>query len=92
MCRVFLPTAYSLKVRKALARDGTEMLLIVSPQDVIPFPRVPILRSLDKRRLISTEMCRIEVVADMDHDLLNSEGRAHAVAILDEHIMNKFAS
>jgi pimeloyl-ACP methyl ester carboxylesterase len=92
MCRVVLPTAYSLKVRKALADQGTEMLLIVSPQDVIPFPRVPILRSLDKRRLISTGKCRIEVVLDLDHDFLNSEGRSKAVAILDNHIMNKFTS
>jgi pimeloyl-ACP methyl ester carboxylesterase len=92
MCRVVLPTAYSLKVRKALAEAGTEMLLIVSPQDINPFPRTPILRSLDQRRLIPTTKCRIDIVPDMDHDFLNSEGRAKAVAILDDHILNIFSS
>jgi pimeloyl-ACP methyl ester carboxylesterase len=92
MCRVVLPNAYSFKVRRALADQGTEMLLVVSPQDVIPFPRIPILRSIDKRRLISTEKCRIEVIPDMDHDFLNSQGRAKAVAIIDGHIMSKYAS
>jgi pimeloyl-ACP methyl ester carboxylesterase len=92
VCRVLLPTAYSLKVRRALANQGTEMLLIVSPQDINPFPRTPILRSLDKRRLISTRMCRIEVVPDLDHDFLSTEGRARAVTILDDHIMNNYTS
>ncbi len=92
VCRVLLPTAYSLKVRRALANQGTEMLLMVSPQDINPFPRTPILRSLDTRRLISTRMCRIEVVPDLDHDFLSTEGRARAVTILDDYIMNKYVS
>jgi pimeloyl-ACP methyl ester carboxylesterase len=92
MCRVALPSAYSLRVRKALADQGTEMLLVASPQDLIPFPRTPILRSLDKRRLISSANCRVEVLPSMDHDLLNSEGRRQAVAIVDDHVLNKFSS
>ena len=91
ICRVVLPNAYSFKVRRALADQGTEMLLIVSPQDVNPFPRVPILRSIDQRRLISTLTCRIDMVPDMDHDFLNSEGRAKAVAIIEDHILGHFA-
>ncbi len=92
MCRVLLPSAYSFRVRKMLAKKGTEMLIITSPQDINPFPRVPILRSLDKPRLISTRSCQIEVVPGMDHDLLNSEGRAKAVEILDNYIMKIFSS
>ncbi|HEY5437864.1 MAG TPA: alpha/beta fold hydrolase [Acidimicrobiales bacterium] len=92
MWRVALPSAYSFKVRKTLAENGTEMLLIASSQDLIPFPRIPILRSLDNPRLISREKCRIEVVPGLDHDLLNSEGRSNAVAILDDFIRTTFTS
>jgi pimeloyl-ACP methyl ester carboxylesterase len=92
MCRVFLPSAFSLKVRTTLADSGTEMLLIASPDDVIPFPRVPLLRSLDKRRLVSTKVCRVEVVPGLDHDFLSPAGRTKAIAILDAHILSKFAS
>jgi dienelactone hydrolase len=92
LCRVLLPSAYSFRVRKTLAQKGTQMLILASPQDMFPFPRIPILRSLDKSRLISTGMCRIEVVQGMDHDLLNSDGRVKAVAILEDHILNTYAS
>jgi pimeloyl-ACP methyl ester carboxylesterase len=92
LCRVLLPSAYSFRVRKALAKKGTEMLILASPQDMFPFPRIPILRSLDKSRLISTGMCRIEVIQGMDHDLLNSDGRVKAVAILEDRILNTYVS
>jgi hypothetical protein len=90
--RIFLPSAYSLKVRNNLADNGTEMLLIVSPDDFNPFPRVPIVRSLDKRRLNSTDMCRIEIVPGLDHDFFNIAGRARAIEILDAYVLEKFAT
>ncbi len=90
--RVFLPSAYSLKIRKQLAKHGTEMLLIVSPDDFNPFPRVPIVRSLDKRRLVSTDLCRIAVVPELDHDFFNIVGRERALEILDAYVHEKFIS
>jgi hypothetical protein len=90
--RVFLPSAYSLKVRKNLAENGTEMLLIVSPDDFNPFPRIPLVRSLDKRRLKSTELCRIEIVPGLDHDFFNIAGRTRAIEILDAYVHEKFVT
>jgi pimeloyl-ACP methyl ester carboxylesterase len=90
--RVFLPSAYSLEVRKNLAENGTEMLLIVSPDDFNPFPRVPIVRSLDKRRLKTTELCRIEIVPGLDHDFFNIAGRIRAIEILDAYVREKFVA
>ena len=90
--RVFFPSAYSLKVRKDLADNGTEMLLIVSPDDFNPFPHVPIVRSLDKRRLITTALCRIEIVPGLDHDFFNIAGRTRATEILDAYVHEKFVT
>jgi pimeloyl-ACP methyl ester carboxylesterase len=90
--RVFLPSAYSLSVRKDLAANGTEMLLIVSPDDFNPFPRIPIVRSLDKHRLQSTDLCRIEIVPGLDHDFFNIAGRAKAIEILDAYVHEKFVT
>jgi hypothetical protein len=90
--RVFLPSAYSLKVRKNLAENGTEMLMIVSPDDFNPFPRVPIVRSLDKRRLHTTQLCRIEIVPGLDHDFFNIAGRTRAIEILDAYVHEKFVT
>ena len=90
--RVYFPSAYSLKIRKKLAENGTEMLLIVSPDDFNPFPRVPIVRSLDKRRLISTDLCRIEIVPGLDHDFFNILGRNSAIEILNDYVHERFLS
>jgi len=89
--RLMLPSAYSPKLRAALVGNNTELLVLVSSQDISPFPKVPVLRSIDERRLRSTEHCRVEIVPGMDHDFLNDLGRARAVAMLDEHVLEKFA-
>lgn len=89
--RLMLPSAYSPKLRAALVDNDTELLVLVSPEDIGPFPRIPILRSIDRRRLTSSEHCRVEIVSGMDHDFLIDLGRARAIAVLDEHVLEKFA-
>jgi pimeloyl-ACP methyl ester carboxylesterase/O-antigen/teichoic acid export membrane protein len=89
--RIVLPSAYSLKLRRRLVANGTKMLLIASPSDLTPFPRVPILRSFDQRRLVSSAMCQINVLSGLDHDFMNINARGRAVAILDSYVMGQFA-
>jgi len=88
--RLVLPTATSPKVRSTLVKNGTEMLLLASPDDFSPFPRMPIIGSIDRRRLVSSEHYRIEVITGMDHDFLNDVGRARAVEILQRHVLETF--
>jgi len=89
--RLVISSTYSPKVRSALVSNGSEILLLTSRDDISPFQRIPILRSIDHRRLVSSEHCRVEIVPDLDHDFLNAVGRARAVAILDQHVVEKFA-
>ena len=89
--RLLLPSAYNPKLRAALVANETELLVLVSAEDISPFPRVPILGSIDERRLRSSDHCRIEIVPGMDHNFLNDVGRARAVVVLDEHVLEKFA-
>lgn len=90
--RVVLPSAYSLKMRRDLLSHQTEILLLASADDLLPFPHVPILRSLDRRRMVSSPGCRVEIVPGMDHDMLSAVGRFRAMAILDAHVIEKFAT
>jgi pimeloyl-ACP methyl ester carboxylesterase len=89
--RVVLATATSPKVRATLVNNGTEMLLLASPDELAPFPWIPIIGSIDHRRLVSSAHYRIEVVNGMDHDFLNDVGRQRAVAILERHVLETFA-
>ncbi|HVA71044.1 MAG TPA: alpha/beta hydrolase family protein [Acidimicrobiales bacterium] len=89
--RLVVSTAYSPRARSTLVSNGSEILLLTSRDDISPFRRIPILRSIDHRRLVSSEHCRVEIVPDLDHHFLNAVGRARAVAILDQHVVEKFA-
>ena len=89
--RMVMPSAHSLRLRRALIANGAEILLLVSSDDLLPFPRVPIVRSFDRRRMVSTPHCRVEIVPGFDHCMLNAAGRARAVVILDAFVHEKFA-
>jgi pimeloyl-ACP methyl ester carboxylesterase len=89
--RLVIPNATSPKVRASLGKDGTEMLLLASISDFSPFPWIPIVGSIDRRRLVSSPHYRVEVLPGMDHDLLADLPRARAVAILERHVLEKFA-
>jgi pimeloyl-ACP methyl ester carboxylesterase len=89
--RMLAPSAYSLRMRSALAANGTEMLLLASSEDLMPFPWLPIVRTFDRRRVVSTPRCRVEIVPGLDHNMLNAVGRGRAAAILDKYVLEKFA-
>jgi pimeloyl-ACP methyl ester carboxylesterase len=89
--RLVLRTATSPRVRSKLVRNGTETLMLASLQDFSTFPRMPIVGAIGRRRLVSSEHFRVEIVPGMDHDFLSDVGRARAVAILDRHVLVTFA-
>jgi len=89
--RMVMPSAYSLRLRAALVANGTEMLLLMSSEDLLPFPRVPIVRSFDRRRMVSSPHCRVTIVPGLDHNMLNAVGRARTAAIVEAFVLEKFA-
>jgi dienelactone hydrolase len=90
--RMIAPSAYSLRMRSALAAHGTEMLLLASSEDLLPFPWLPIVSGFDRRRMVSSPHCRVEIVPGLDHDMLNAVGRGRAVSILDGFVLETFAA
>jgi dienelactone hydrolase len=89
--RLVLLSAYSPKVRSTLIKNHTEMLLLLSPNDLSPFGRIPIIGSLENRRFVSSEYLQIEIVPGLDHDFLSTVGRTRAVSILDRHVVKTYA-
>jgi pimeloyl-ACP methyl ester carboxylesterase len=90
LARLVLPSAYSPRFRASLVNEGSALLILVSPDDVSPFPRIPVLGSIDRRRLASSQNCRVEILPGLDHDFLGAAARARAVSIIDEHILSTF--
>lgn len=84
--RAVITFAQPPNVRSALAKTHTETLMLLSPDDLSPLRRFPLLR----RRLMSTEHFHIVVVPGMDHAMLGTVGRERTVAILNRHIMETY--
>lgn len=84
--RLVRSLAYPPRIGMALVKRHSEVLVLLGPEDLPRFPRIPILR----RRLQSSKHHRVESVPGMDHNLLNTLGRDRAVAILNQFIMDTF--
>ncbi|MHB8379011.1 MAG: alpha/beta fold hydrolase [Acidimicrobiales bacterium] len=91
MSRLVLLSAFSPKVKSALVKNNSEMLLIVGPNDVSPFIKIPVVGSLVGRRMILSKHINVVIVPGLDHDFLSTLGRIRAVAILDRHVVETLA-
>jgi pimeloyl-ACP methyl ester carboxylesterase len=89
--RVVMPRPYSEDLLAELAKQGTSLLVLASVQDLSPYPDVPVLRSIDRRRVVAPRGYEAQVVPDLDHSMLVSEGRERVVKILDQHIVEMYA-
>ena len=74
------------KIATKLSRDDSDVLLLLSPVHLPRFQRVPILR----RRLLSSENHHVEIVPGMDHSILSTLGRDRAVALLHQHVVDRY--
>jgi pimeloyl-ACP methyl ester carboxylesterase len=86
IARELISFAHPPNVRPALEKSRTETLLLLSPDDLSPLRRLPILR----RRMTSTEHFRVEIVPTMDHAILSTLGRERAVAFLSQYIIETY--
>jgi len=89
--RVFMPRPFSEDLLSTIAKNGTTLLVLASVQDLPPYPDIPILRSIDRRRVVSPRGYQAHIVPGLDHSMLVSEGRERVVALLNEHILQTYA-
>ena len=91
MSRLVLFSAFSPKVRPALVENNSEMLLVLGPNDVSPYIKIPVVGSLVGHRVTSSKHINVVIVPGLDHDFLSTLGRGRAIAILDRHVVETFA-
>ncbi len=87
-----LASAFPPRVKAALAKNDSQALLILSPEDLSPLRHIPVIGFLLRRRLISSESVHIEIVPSLDHAFLSTLGRERAVEILDRHVTENYTS
>jgi hypothetical protein len=57
-----------------------------STDELSPFPRTPILRSIDRRRVEAPRNYHVEFVPGLDHSMHAAKGRALAAASIDRFV------
>jgi pimeloyl-ACP methyl ester carboxylesterase len=89
--RVALPRKFSRDLLATAVKHGAEVLVLASPADVSPAPHVPILRSIDRRRIQSPKNYRVIFVPELDHSMHAVEGRKRTIALLDQFVLERMA-
>lgn len=84
--RKFLPRRYSEDLIGTAAKRNTTLLVLSSVDDLSPFPRIPFLRSIDRRRVAAPTNYHVEFVPGLDHSMHAAKGRALAAASIDRFV------
>ncbi len=87
-----LPRRWATDVMKAIKSNGTDIYVLGSLDDLSPYPRVPIVRSIEGRRIDHVKPYPFMFVPEMDHDMSVADGRDRAAHLLDEHIRTTYAT
>jgi len=89
--RFMLSSTYPPKMPRELVAGNSDVLLILSPDDLSPLRQVPVLGAVLRRRLVSVRNLHIRIVSGLDHSMLSTVGRRHVVDILDQFVIERYA-
>jgi pimeloyl-ACP methyl ester carboxylesterase len=89
--RVLVPSVFSVDVMRRLVEHGTDLQVLASSEELSPYPKY---RSLDRffsRRLVVPANYQVTFVPSLDHSLHDAIGRSRTIALLDHHVLERFA-
>jgi alpha-beta hydrolase superfamily lysophospholipase len=88
--RFVLPSTFGVDAMSDVAVRGTDLLVLASTDDRSPYQT----RRFDRffsQRLVAPRNYDVTFVPGLDHSLHAAAGRARAVDMLDEHVLDRFA-
>jgi alpha-beta hydrolase superfamily lysophospholipase len=87
-----LPRRWAVDVMRRIVANGTDVYVLGSIDDLSPYPKLPLLRSIEGRRLGDVKPYPFVLVPELDHDMVFALGRARTTALLEEHVRSHFAA
>jgi len=90
--RMFVPRRYSKDLIASAAKGGTTLFVLSSDDDLSPYPHVPVLRSIDRHRVVAPRNYQVEFIPGLDHSMHARKGRVLAAASLDEFVRDWFVA
>jgi len=88
--RVFLPRRLSQDLMATVVEGGTTLFVLASIDDISPYPNIPVLRSIDRRRVVAPRNYKAEIIPGLDHSMHAAKGRDLAMASLDRFVRDRF--
>lgn len=89
--RELRPSADPFDVLRRVVRNGSDLLVLDSPDDVHQFNRVSYWRLIGHPSLRRTKRFELQIVPGFDHSMHSEEGRTRAIRALDRFILGHFA-
>jgi alpha-beta hydrolase superfamily lysophospholipase len=90
-CRVIMPSMFSKDALATLVDNGTNLLVLASTDDLSPYKSSARFDRFFSRRLLDPKNYDVHFVEGLDHSMHAARGRKRAIAMLDEHVLARFA-
>lgn len=90
LMRTLLPRRYSEDLIAKVAKRGTALLVLSTVDDLSPYPHIPLMRSIDRRRVAAPRNYHVEFTPGLDHSMHVAKGRDLAVVALNAFVRDFF--
>ena len=91
VCRVIMPSMFSVDSLARVAGNGTDLLVLASTDDLSPYRSTDRFDRFFSRRLLDPKGYEVTFVEGLDHSMHAAIGRRRAIEMLDEHVLGRFA-
>ena len=89
--RVLVPSMYRVDALGRVASNGTDLLVLSSTDDLSPSKSTHRFDRFFSKRLLDPRGYEVNFVPGLDHSMHAAIGRRRAIAMLDEHVLDRFA-
>ena len=86
------PGKWSRDILHDIQKGGSDILFVSNADDLSKFSNVPIVRSIEGRRVHTNRNYMFQIVPDLDHAMNVASGRIKTVALLEDYVQSTFAT
>src|SRR6202035_2637582 len=90
--RVIIPTMFAVDALASVAASGTNLFVLASTDDLSPHSSSSRFDLFFSRRLLKPKNYEVHFVPGLDHSMHASIGRSRAIAMLDAHVLERYAA
>jgi len=91
-CRVIMPSMFGVDVLASVASTETNLYILSSSEDLSPLTSSSRSDLFFSRRLLAPRNYDVHFVEGLDHSMHAAKGRERAIAMLDAHVLGRFAA